>query len=443
MAAPRDKEESKAQEPERSLRAPGRRRRAPRRAQPARRGWSAFRGPLPLKTQQRLLLASLLLLALAAVAVFIRREQADETLTASYRTAVRSAQELLAVQDEPRRQAAVQSLNEDLQALEERREAVHRMSYAAFLALFLLGMAFIVLTHVYLARTLYRPIIEMSRLAMTWVPERSWPDAPRHSPAEVHNLYLALRFLMDRLSSELKNVNAVARLKGDIVSIISHESSNALSIIGGVLALLRETDQSLNEKRRGFYDTAQISIRSLALQTQSLLNMGRLESGKLALRFKSVSVPGTVQECLERLKILYERKGQRIVLEVPEQGLWVRADPDALALVLTNLLSNAIKYTPDQGCITLTGLVDPDDPTRARISVKDTGIGISAEDQQRVLSGYFRTEAGKAAAKGVGVGLSLARKILEAHYSVLLVESSPGQGTTFRFSMRLCRGADQ
>jgi signal transduction histidine kinase len=385
-----------------------------------------------MRTQVRLLLAVFLVYALAAAAIFIWRDRTDEALADSYRAGMEAA----------RTGQAAEELSGRLQVLVARHVAVRRAALGAFFGLFLLSLATIALSYAYLDRTLIRPIVRLGSLAMTWVPGKSWPDASAEDSHDVQNLYVALRFLMDRLSAELKKANSLAELKGELVSTISHESNNALSVISGILALLRESDENVTGKRREFYNTVEISVRSLSLQTTTLLNMGRLESGKLALRFRCVAIRALIGDCLERLKILYERKGQQIVLDFPEEGLPVRADPEALSLVLTNLLSNAVKYTPAKGRITLRGTADPADPTRALISISDTGIGISPEDQKRIFSGFYRTEASRAAAKGFGVGLPLARKILEAHYSELSVESVPGQGSTFRFALRLCQEQD-
>jgi signal transduction histidine kinase len=240
----------------------------------------------------------------------------------------------------------------------------------------------------------------------------------------------------------MKKAGALVELKGQLVSIVSHETNNALAVIAGMLTLLQEGEPEATEKRAGYYKLAELCIQSLVLQSQTLLNMGRLESGKLALRMKCVEVRKLVSGCLERLSLLYERKGHEVTLDFPEENLLVRADPDALSLVLMNLLSNAIKYTPERGRIAIGARLDGSDGARARISVSDTGIGIAPEDQERIFSGYYRTKLSRSKATGFGVGLSLARKILEAHASELSVESVPGQGSKFSFSLRRCPSAD-
>ena len=388
--------------------------------------------PLDLRSQLRLLLGFVLFFIIAVTAVVLWESRREQSLAPLHSGA------LAELRAGPRERQAAERLLD----IERLRSRTHRTERAALAALFLLALAALALFHAYLERALIRPLVELNTLVLTWVAGRAWPDPSPGDTHEVQNLYYALRFLLDRLSSEMKKARALIDLKGQLVSIISHETNNSLSVITGMLTLLQESDSTPTEKRSGYYKLAQLCIRSLALQSQTLLDMGRLESGKLALRIKPVVVRDLISNCLERLRLLYERKEQELTLDLPAQPLLVQADPDALSLVLMNLLSNAVKYTPERGRISIGVGPDPADPSRARISISDTGIGIPPEDQQRIFSGYFRTQISRSKAEGFGVGLSLAWRILEAHSSDLKVESFPGRGSTFRFSLRRCASAD-
>ena len=103
---------------------------------------------------------------------------------------------------------------------------------------------------------------------------------------------------------------------------------------------------------------------------------------------------------------------------------------NALVLVTTNLLGNAIKYTPDGGRVTVKLSVEPD--KRLRVAIHDTGIGVAPEERERILSGH-RTEAGRKVAKGFGVGLTIVKRVLDAHRSVLEIDSAPEKGSVFSF----------
>jgi signal transduction histidine kinase len=113
----------------------------------------------------------------------------------------------------------------------------------------------------------------------------------------------------------------------------------------------------------------------------------------------------------------------------------VRADREALALIMSNLVANAIKYTPEAGSVTVRMHPDQDDPSQVLFSVEDTGIGICEKDREHILSGYFRTEESQRVAKGFGVGLMLVKDLLGKHGSRLEFESVPGRGSRFYFRL--------
>ena len=115
----------------------------------------------------------------------------------------------------------------------------------------------------------------------------------------------------------------------------------------------------------------------------------------------------------------------------------VSADSEALSLIMSNLVTNAIKYTPQGGSVRVSITSAGRAGARERLCVEDTGIGISLPDQQRILSGFYRTEAGRQAAKGFGVGLMLVKLLLEKHGSSLEIDSAPGRGSRFSFELPL------
>jgi signal transduction histidine kinase len=123
-------------------------------------------------------------------------------------------------------------------------------------------------------------------------------------------------------------------------------------------------------------------------------------------------------------------------LDFPNSPVPVNADPDALSVVMSNLIGNAFKYTPDGGTVTIRITTEPS-AARARVSVEDTGIGISEADLAKITSGFYRTEGGRQAARGFGVGLKVTRELLESQHSKLEIDSAPGRGSTFSFQLPL------
>jgi signal transduction histidine kinase len=129
-----------------------------------------------------------------------------------------------------------------------------------------------------------------------------------------------------------------------------------------------------------------------------------------------------------------ESKKVELRLDLPPHPVPAKADPDALSVIMTNLVGNAFKYTPAGGTVTVRVEAGPD---TALVSVEDTGIGIPKADQERVASGFYRAEGGRRTAKGFGVGLKVTRELLESQGSRLEIESEPGRGSKFSFSLPL------
>jgi signal transduction histidine kinase len=131
------------------------------------------------------------------------------------------------------------------------------------------------------------------------------------------------------------------------------------------------------------------------------------------------------------LRPLSERKRLDLAVEVPADAPPALGDPEALLLVAVNLLGNAIKYTPEGGTVRAGAEASGDG---VRVYVRDSGIGIKPEDRERVVQGH-RTEEGKKAAAGFGVGLTLVSTVLEAHGTSLTISGEPGKGSEFSFTL--------
>ncbi len=315
--------------------------------------------------------------------------------------------------------------------LEQRRRRVERAGRQTLWILLAAGLAGGVLASAYLARFLVRPVARLQDYARSWTLGEPWLLETVPASREVADLYGRLAEMAERLSGQFHREQELGKVKTQLVAMVSHEFNNALSILGGVALLLKEDDpQPLDPRRGQFYSIIEGHVRSLAVAARTLLEMGRLEAGRLTVVPKRMDLAALALDCAQRLEVLWTRKSLDLVFDTPRGPLWVDADPDALALVATNLISNAVKYTPERGRITVGAR---EAGGRAEFFVSDTGIGIAEEDKARILSGYFRTDEGKKAAKGFGVGLALAQVLLQAHGSGLSVESAPGRGARFAF----------
>jgi PAS domain S-box-containing protein len=225
---------------------------------------------------------------------------------------------------------------------------------------------------------------------------------------------------------------AIERMKDEFIGTVSHELRTPLTAIRGHLELVLEGDAGpIGPLQREFLGIAAQSTERLGALINDLLDVERLEAGKMAMRREPVDLGAVLREVASTFRLTAERKGL-VFREAIADGLAVVGDRDRLIQVFANLVANAIKYTP-RGEVGLTA--SPEDG-QAAIVVHDTGIGMPAEEQRQLFTRFFRSqhplvrEAG-----GTGLGLVIARAIVEGHGGRITVESRPEAGS--RFAVRL------
>lgn len=238
-----------------------------------------------------------------------------------------------------------------------------------------------------------------------------------------------VRELMDR-ESEL------AALKGSLVHTVSHEFNNALTVFASGLFLLKETGPGTPDgQRRKVLEVLDDTRMQMARYVKNILNDARLEAGKFRLEKARLALREVVGEIIPPVREIARSKGLSLDVTMPEAPIYVLADRDALALVVSNLLANAVKYTPEGGRVTV-GLAGAGDPVEKLVfSVSDTGIGISLEEMDRLTADFYRTETGKTAAAGFGLGLKIASELLKLHGSRLDIVSEKAKGSRFSFEL--------
>jgi signal transduction histidine kinase len=162
---------------------------------------------------------------------------------------------------------------------------------------------------------------------------------------------------------------------------------------------------------------------------RDLLDFASIQAGRLSVSVRPQDVAAMVAEVLEVTEPLAAAKSQRLVSEVPA-GLEIRCDHDRVIQLFSNLIGNAIKFTPDGGTITVQAASDGE---VMRFAVVDTGPGISADELPHVFDRYYQAQ--RKNRDGIGLGLSIARGIVEAHGGRIWVESEEGKGSTFLFTL--------
>jgi PAS domain S-box-containing protein len=224
---------------------------------------------------------------------------------------------------------------------------------------------------------------------------------------------------------EAADLKAAERLKSELVATVSHELRTPLTAVLGFVHLLMEHDLA-EEERRHYLDTVQREAQRLAELIDDFLDLRKIEAGQFTLAYDTFDLVALLRAQAE----LFGQQSESHTLEVdvPDQ-LSFSGDRKRLRQLIGNLLSNAIKYSPDGGVVELAATRSTDG---VRISVRDHGIGIPADQQAHVFTEFFRVES-KAMREigGTGLGLSLCQEIAEAHGGRIRLESTAGEGSTF------------
>lgn len=253
-----------------------------------------------------------------------------------------------------------------------------------------------------------------------------------HAVATFHHVRLE-ELQRARAEERMAAWQRLSELKSDYVSMVSHELRTPLTSIKGFIATLqRDTRGFFDETaKRRFYDIMAHECDRLLRLINEMLDLARLEAGrKLTVDVREVNVRDALEKALATQQF-YGHGRHQFVLDIADPTLKARADPDRLEQILLNLLSNAVKYSPDGGTVTVRARADGHFVT---VTVSDEGIGIAPEHRSRLFERYQRVVTDKSI-KGTGLGLYLTKELVEAQGGEIWVESEPGKGSHFSFTL--------
>jgi len=252
--------------------------------------------------------------------------------------------------------------------------------------------------------------------------------------ARVH-LHLKLKTLMAALETKNQKLADLNDLKNKFLGMASHDLRNPISTIQGFSKILLDHGETLAEdaKKEFLQSIHKVSNDMLTL-LDDLLNISTIESGKLELQVKRGSFGQLVKERVRMYQVMAERKNLATHLDIEEMAEF-SFDPNRISQVIDNLLSNAIKFSPPGKEIYIwLGQRNG----QAKFSVRDQGPGISPEDQDKLFKHFQKLKARPTADEpSHGLGLAIAKKMVEAHKGKITVESQPGSGATFSFFIPL------
>ena len=234
------------------------------------------------------------------------------------------------------------------------------------------------------------------------------------------------------LAAQNAQLRELDRLKDELVATVSHELRTPLTSILGYLELIREEPDALSDEHRGYLEVIDRNARRLLQLVSDLLFVARIDAGRLELDVSQVDLADVVRECLEAQRVPAEQAGVSLRL-VEEPVPPITGDRGRLAQLTDNLVSNAIKFTPAGGSVEVR--VRPEG-ANVVLEVADTGIGIPADEIDRLFERFFRSSiATERAVQGTGLGLTIAKAIVEAHRGRISVESVEGEGSVFRVEL--------
>jgi len=233
------------------------------------------------------------------------------------------------------------------------------------------------------------------------------------------------------LFQDLTRQRRLETIRQDFISNVSHELRTPLASLKALTETLQEGALEDPPAARRFLSRIEAEVDNLSQLVRELLELSRIESGKVPLNRRALAPLSLLSPSVERMRLQAERAALTLKLECPADLPHVLADPERLEQVLVNLLHNAIKFTPPGGEIVVFAYREGEEVI---FQVRDTGVGISAEDLPRIFERFYKVDRARTAG-GTGLGLSIAKHVIEAHGGRIWAKSIQGDGSSFYFSL--------
>ena len=233
------------------------------------------------------------------------------------------------------------------------------------------------------------------------------------------------------LAQDLTRLRRLETVRRDFVSNLSHELRTPLASLKALAETLREGALDDPPAARRFVDQIQIEVDALTQMVNELLELSKIESGRFSLDRSPVAAADLLDSASQRMQVQAERANIALRIDGVDDLPTVEVDWQRLEQVLVNLIHNAIKFTRPGGEVLLSAKSIPGE---VRFAVRDTGVGIPADEVSRIFERFYRVDKSRTGS-GTGLGLSIAKHIVEAHKGRIWAESVEGQGSTFYFTI--------
>lgn len=263
---------------------------------------------------------------------------------------------------------------------------------------------------------------------------------------EEKNRFVSLRDYATELERANQELRRIDQMKSEFVSVASHELRTPLSAIKNAVQLvLKRKAGDINETQAKFLSMAERNIDRLTNILNDLLNLSRIESGRIPLKFEELDLKGIVESTVSSFRPQAEGKSIRLAAGVPGDLPTVYGDREKIEQVLVNLIGNALKFTPEGGEIEIGAervpAQDEEHGGMVAVSVRDTGIGIPQEHLKSIFKKFYQVEGSlQRSVGGTGLGLAITKGLVELHHGSIWAESHPGKGSTFTFTLPISQG---
>jgi two-component system phosphate regulon sensor histidine kinase PhoR len=243
---------------------------------------------------------------------------------------------------------------------------------------------------------------------------------------------------------DLTRIRRLETIRRDFISNISHELRTPLASLKALTDTLQDGALSDPEAAPRFLSHIATEVDALTQMAQELLDLSRIESGQVELELKPVAPKKLLASAAERMRLQAERAGLSLYVECPPNLPKVHADEPRIEQVLVNLIHNAVKFTPPGGdiCLIADIALAPSsqgegqaDEGCVRFAVRDSGVGIPADDVPRIFERFYRVDRSRAGG-GTGLGLSISRHLVESHGGRIWAESREDEGSSFYFTLQ-------